>query len=842
MNNIAYNLISLVLALGILYGINLMSSPKTAVRGNSLGALFMFTAIMITLLHNGIVTIKMLWIYMLIGALIGAYLATHVKMIQMPETVALLNGFGGGASALVAITVLLQVGEITAFSRCTAVLALAVGGLTFSGSMIAAGKLSQKINQRPITYPGHSLISNLSILVMLFLIVFSAISAKGVALVTLSGLIVSLFFGVWFTIRVGGADMPITISLLNSFSGVAGAIAGLAILDPLLVAVGGIVGASGLLLTQIMCRAMNRSLIEILTGKTTVNGNGNGKANALSVPKEAVLQKDQIQKKEEKKLTEGDLLRTAKKVVIVPGYGMALAQAQQEVKQLADLMEQQGKEVKFAIHPVAGRMPGHMNVLLAEVDVPYENLYEMDVINPEFKETDLVLVVGANDVVNPAANTAEGTPIYGMPVLQVEDAKNVIICNFDTKPGYAGVDNPLYQSTKAVLLLGDAKVTVAGLVKDLLRTNVNASEESDQDSLDKESQNIKTVMKEAKKVVIVPGYGMALAQAQQEVKQLADLMEQQGKEVKFAIHPVAGRMPGHMNVLLAEVDVPYENLYEMDVINPEFKDTDLVVVVGANDVVNPAANTAEGTPIYGMPILQVEQAKNIIICNFDTKPGYAGVDNPLYQNTKAVLLLGDAKETVAGLAKYLLKTSADAPEESVDDSMNKESVDIKTIMEEAKKVVIVPGYGMALAQAQQEVKQLADLMEQQGKEVKFAIHPVAGRMPGHMNVLLAEVDVPYENLYEMDVINPEFKDTDLVVVVGANDVVNPAANTAEGTPIYGMPILQVEQAKNIIICNFDTKPGYAGVDNPLYQNTKAVLLLGDAKETVGNLVHGLVGA
>ena len=247
--------ISLVLAMGILYGIHLLSSPKTAVRGNSLGAVCMLAAIVITLLHNSIISVTMLWACMLIGGLLGAYLAYRVQMIQMPQTVALLNGFGGGASALVAVTVLLQPGEIAAFSRYTGILALLVGGLTFGGSMIAAGKLARKINQKPITYPGHTLISSLSIFAMVILILLSNLSDKGLVPVTLLGLIASLFFGAWFTLRIGGADMPITISLLNSLSGVAGAIAGLAIRDPLLVAVGGIVGASGLLLTQLMCRA-----------------------------------------------------------------------------------------------------------------------------------------------------------------------------------------------------------------------------------------------------------------------------------------------------------------------------------------------------------------------------------------------------------------------------------------------------------------------------------------------------------------------------------------------------------------------------------------------------------
>ena len=456
MNNISYNIISLMLAMGILYGIHLLSSPKTAVRGNSLGAVCMLAAIVITLLHNGIISVTMLWACMLIGGLLGAYLAYRLQMLQMPQTVALLNGFGGGASALVAVTVLLQPGKIAAFSLYTGILALLVGGLTFGGSMIAAGKLAQKINQKPITYPGHTLISSLSIFAMVILILLSNLSDKGLVPVTLLGLIVSLFFGVWFTLRIGGADMPITISLLNSLSGVAGAIAGLAIRDPLLVAIGGIVGASGLLLTQLMCRAMNRSLIEILTGKTTV---------AVAMKAGEAFEKTPAAVPEEKTPTAGELLQNARNVVIVPGYGMALAQAQSEVKQLADLLEKSGKDVKFGIHPVAGRMPGHMYVLLAEVDVPYERLYEMDAINPEFKDTDLVVVVGANDVVNPAANTAEGTPIYGMPVLKVDEAKNVIICNYDTQPGYAGVDNPLYHLPNSHLMLGDAKETVGNLVR-----------------------------------------------------------------------------------------------------------------------------------------------------------------------------------------------------------------------------------------------------------------------------------------------------------------------------------------------------------------------------------------
>jgi NAD(P) transhydrogenase subunit beta len=270
----------------------------------------------------------------------------------------------------------------------------------------------------------------------------------------------SALFGLYFSVRVGGADMPITISLLNSLSGVAGAIAGMAISDIFLVAVGGIVGASGLLLTQIMCKAMNRSLMSILLG---------GMKAAPAQPKVEAVTKDDVQKveiaKPEEKKTAGEVLSSAKNVIIVPGYGMALAQAQHQVKQLADKLEANGANVRFAIHPVAGRMPGHMNVLLAEADVPYDQLYEMEAINDDFGKADAVVVIGANDVLNPAARNAEGTPIYGMPVLNVDQAPEVIICNFDLKPGYAGVENPLYTRKEGVyLLLGDAKESLNKLI------------------------------------------------------------------------------------------------------------------------------------------------------------------------------------------------------------------------------------------------------------------------------------------------------------------------------------------------------------------------------------------
>jgi NAD(P) transhydrogenase subunit beta len=286
---------------------------------------------------------------------------------------------------------------------------------------------------------------------------------------TIFCLLVTGFFGVAFAVRVGGADMPITISLLNSFSGVAAGIAGLAIADPLLVAIGGVVGASGLLLTQIMCRAMNRRLGDILLGKTSEAGKSALREAMAALDSETAVgdeaAADDPPRESAPRDNPASILLAARDVIIVPGYGMALAQAQSLVKQLADVLEANGAAVRYAIHPVAGRMPGHMNVLLAEADVPYEQLFEMDDINGAFPNCDACVIVGANDVINPAANTAEGTPIYGMPILDAGAARHVIICNFDTKPGYAGVDNPLYAKRQGVsLLLGDAKETLRALI------------------------------------------------------------------------------------------------------------------------------------------------------------------------------------------------------------------------------------------------------------------------------------------------------------------------------------------------------------------------------------------
>ena len=643
MSTLLYNVIAAVLALAILYGLNLMSNVKTAVRGNILSAAAMACAILITMYKDNSLGSPTLWVAIALGTAFGLFLSNKVKMIQMPQLVAFLHGFGGGAAALVGLIMLTDVGTPSAFHRIDACLALCSGMTTIAGSFVAAGKLHQLLPQRPIVLSNHSRIINILLGIMLVALCIYNIAPTFLPWFFIFVMFATgALFGIVFTIRVGGADMPITISLLNSMGGISCAIAGFAVSDPLLIAVGGIVGSAGLMLTRVMCKAMNRKLMPILLGQSSVAGKSGvraaaaAKAPASQAPKAA----QPVQAAAQKDAEIAKLLTTAKNVIIVPGYGMALAQAQHKVKQLADVLEERGATVNYAIHPVAGRMPGHMNVLLAEANVDYEHLLEMDTVNPMFADADLVIIVGANDVVNPAANTAEGTPIYGMPILEADKAKAVIICNYDEKPGYAGVDNPLYTKPGVIMMLGDAAQTVGNLVKLASGAAPAASAEAAPEKA--EAQDATQALKTAKNVIIVPGYGMALAQAQHKVKQLADVLEERGATVNYAIHPVAGRMPGHMNVLLAEANVDYEHLLEMDTVNPMFADADLVIIVGANDVVNPAANTAEGTPIYGMPILEADRAKAVIICNYDEKPGYAGVDNPLYTKPGVTLLLGDA--------------------------------------------------------------------------------------------------------------------------------------------------------------------------------------------------------
>lgn len=827
-------ILQIIFIAGVIYGIRLLNSPETAVKGNFVNALSMAGAIIVTMVEAKVLSMPVIWAGLIVGSALGVWMSVKVLMIQMPQMVALLNGLGGGASATVALMTIYMAAHIglVPFTWFTSGLAVIVGGVTLSGSLVATAKLHGKMNQRPVHLPMHNaqLFASLAVMALSTLGLTFNVGHPMLHAVIIT--VLSLYFGYVFTVRVGGADMPITISLLNSFSGVAGAIAGFALENgALLVVVGSIVGASGLILTQIMCRAMNTTLMSILLGKTTA---ATKKTKSTSKPEPKPEPKAETPRAPAGPSWE-DAIRSAKKVVIIPGYGMALAQAQLQVKQLGDLLASQGKEVRFGIHPVAGRMPGHMNVLLAEVDVPYDQLYELDDINAFLADADVSIIIGANDVVNPAAIELEGTPIYGMPIIRADHAKQVLVCNFDTKPGYAGVDNSLYEMDKVELLLGDAKDSIAKIIA------VLKGEGAPEPAAAEPKDDLTKKLASAKKVVIIPGYGMALAQAQLQVKQFGELLQNQGKEVRYGIHPVAGRMPGHMNVLLAEVDVPYDQLYELDDINSFLEDCDLAVIVGANDVVNPAAIELEGTPIYGMPIIRADKARHVIICNYDTKPGYAGVDNSLYGMDRVQMLLGDAKDSLVQLiaAAKGEETAEVAAGSAEAEAPQAAEADPAALLNAAQRVVIVPGYGMALAQAQGQVKRLVEHLQGRGVRVEIAVHPVAGRMPGHMNVLMAEVDIPYELMLEMDQINDQFKEVDVAVVVGANDVINPAANTHEDTPIYGMPILNVEHARHVLVYNLDRSPGYAGVDNTLYDAPNCIFIEGDAASTVANLVDAL---
>lgn len=468
-----YVLFQVVLAIGILWGIRLMNAPETAVRGNRLAALSLLAAILLVLWPYTLLTLPILLVSLALGSVLGAVLAVRVTMLQIPQMVALLNGLGGAASMLTAILALdAGEGEIAFYGYAAGGLAVAVGGVTLSGSLVAAAKLHGLLPQKTARRPfGHRVLAAVLVVLLCPLILFVGPWAAPNAIVWMVFVAAcSLVFGAAFTLPVGGADMPVTISLLNSMSGVAASICGFVVDDALLVAAGAIVGAAGFILTQVMCKAMNRSLMQILSGATAAPPPD---TSVFDVPaaEEAGAQEQRPSPAGPGKSAAFDPVESlleAHSVVIVPGYGMALGEAEAQVRDLYDLLEQQGKDVKFAIHPVAGRMPGHMTVLLADVDIPYDRMVQLNDINPEFAGTDVALVVGACDVVNPAAIIAKGTPIYGMPILHVHDARHVIICNADTKPGYSGIENPLYTGDNVVLLLGNAASTVEGLVNGLM--------------------------------------------------------------------------------------------------------------------------------------------------------------------------------------------------------------------------------------------------------------------------------------------------------------------------------------------------------------------------------------
>lgn len=462
LSDAVYYILCALLAVAVLLGIHLMSRVETAKRGNQLSAMAIAVGIIVTLIKKDILPVWLIYPGMLVGLTIGLILAKRVKMIQMPQLVALLNGIGGAASAIVASFALVSLyngDEI--FGKAASSLAIAVGTITLFGSLIAAGKLHKLLDQKPVVLPFHQPAA----LILLFMLAIAVLLGGFSHILSISYVLISMIvaaaaFGIVFSVRVGGADMPITISLLNSMSGVAAAITGFAVNDVLLVAVGGIVGASGLFLTRIMCRAMNRNLVDILLGKTSLR-------RGLTIEKTEEEKTDPVEPGTSN-TDPLEMVRKAKNVIIVPGYGMALAHAQHLVNNFAQWLKTNGAMVKYAIHPVAGRMPGHMDVLLIEAGVPFDDVFEMEDINDEFKLADLTVVVGANDVLNPAARNATGTPIYGMPILNVDQCKYILIFNYDLKPGYSGVENPIYNRKEGVWIIqGDAAVTIAETLRNL---------------------------------------------------------------------------------------------------------------------------------------------------------------------------------------------------------------------------------------------------------------------------------------------------------------------------------------------------------------------------------------
>ncbi|MCC5942478.1 MAG: NAD(P)(+) transhydrogenase (Re/Si-specific) subunit beta [Balneolaceae bacterium] len=446
-------LIYLVATGFFIVGIKRLGSPATARSGNQLASFGMLMGVVVTLFDREIISFEFIIAGVVIGALIGAFAAKKVQMTAMPEMVAIFNGFGGGASALVAW------GEFTRLDPAlfetqalvTTGLSILIGSITFTGSFIAFGKLKGFIHGGRIALPGQNIINLVLTFIALGLVGWFTIDPEyQLVFWALFGL--ALLIGVFTVLPIGGADMPVVISLLNSYSGIAASMAGFVLGNNLLIISGALVGAAGLILTNIMCKAMNRTLGNVLFGafggsddpaQTGVSGD---KSIQQTFADDAAIQ-----------------CAYAKKVVVAPGYGLAVAQAQHVLKEVANLLEERGVTVKYGIHPVAGRMPGHMNVLLAEADVPYDHLYDMDQINPEFASTDVVLIIGANDVVNPAAKTTPGSPIYGMPILNVDDAKRTIVFKRSMSTGYAGIENDLFYSDKNQMFFGDAKKSLQEL-------------------------------------------------------------------------------------------------------------------------------------------------------------------------------------------------------------------------------------------------------------------------------------------------------------------------------------------------------------------------------------------
>lgn len=447
---IIINLIYILSAAAFIWGIKLLSSPATARKGNLVSSAAMFVAVIAALLDQNIIDYTTIAVGIALGAIIGAVLARRVEMTGMPELVALFNGSGGASSLLLGWSAIVttQVADTSILQLVTVFLSIFIGGLTLTGSIVAWGKLSERIPGKPIIYPGQQVI-NVIILIAIVACAVLFISQPEQSIWLYLSIGLALLLGVLMVIPIGGADMPVVISLLNSYSGLAAAAAGFAINNVLLIVAGSLVGASGIILTVIMCKAMNRKLSKVLFSGFGAAG---GAAEKIEGEVKPISPEDAYY-----------VLEAASNVLIIPGYGMAVAQAQHAVKELQTKLEDHGAEVHYGIHPVAGRMPGHMNVLLAEADVSYDLLLEMDQVNARMDNYDVALVLGANDVVNPAAREMESSPIYGMPIINADLAKTVFVFKRSMNSGFAGIENPLFYKENSRMVFGDAKESVTAL-------------------------------------------------------------------------------------------------------------------------------------------------------------------------------------------------------------------------------------------------------------------------------------------------------------------------------------------------------------------------------------------
>tara|TARA_B100000959_G_C14982007_1_gene623922 strand:- start:1386 stop:2765 length:1380 start_codon:yes stop_codon:yes gene_type:complete len=452
------NLSYVAAAILFILGIKRLSSPKTARAGNSIASIGMLIAIVATVSSFGELDYKLIAIGMVIGSLIGATFALRVEMTQMPQMVAIFNGFGGGASALVASAEFFSkygTLEQSVFLNTTIILSVFIGTLTFTGSFIAFGKLQGFVSGQPIIFKGQQIINGIIIILLIGLGVYVTLGSEQGLNAFYLVIALSALIGITLTIPIGGADMPVVISLLNSYSGIAASATGFVLMNNGLIIAGALVGASGLILTSIMCKGMNRSLANVIFGAVGLNQDeATGEAKQISIKSSTTDEAAMI-------------LEAADKVIVVPGYGLAVAQAQHAVREVAEQLESMGKKVLYAIHPVAGRMPGHMNVLLAEANIPYELLKDLDEINPEFEDCDVAIVLGANDVVNPAARHDASSPIFGMPILDVDKSRTVIVNKRTMNPGFAGIQNELFGFENTVMVFGDAKEMLTTLHKDL---------------------------------------------------------------------------------------------------------------------------------------------------------------------------------------------------------------------------------------------------------------------------------------------------------------------------------------------------------------------------------------